>query len=172
MLPPSVLLGHHVPSFNCTCSSAWQERAQEGLGLSPRPRGTQRRYTVVYKAEFADDDFVIVNNTRACKLEKPLVAYIADEPRQEELCEPPAVLERVRSVSQEAWPQEFGTRPAASAASRPQTERTRKSNKIAQANDEVVDDEAVKEMPKGYDTKADNATDINLNGNGRLIGEG
>ena len=34
-----------------------------------------------------------------------------------------------------------------------------------------IDEEALKEMFKGYDMKADNATDVHLNGNGRLVGE-
>ena len=37
--------------------------------------------------------------------------------------------------------------------------------------DDVVDEAALQEMFKGYDCKADNATDINLEGTGRLVAE-
>ena len=40
-----------------------------------------------------------------------------------------------------------------------------------QSAEDIVDGEAFRKMFEGYDTKADNATETNMTGNGRLIGE-
>ena len=66
-----------------------------------------------------------------------------------------------------------GTRlePSIVRADRPRAGRSRGSNKIDEKREDVVDEEALKEMFKSYDKKADNAIDIHLEGSGRLIAE-
>ena len=104
-------------------------------------------------------DFIEVqsNIARATTLEKPLVANLVDDT-------PGALSDQLQGSG-------ACLVPSGSCSDRPKPSRSRGTNKIDVGHEEVVDEAALQGMFKGYDRKADNVTDINLEGTGRFVAE-